>query len=254
MSLPMTSGAWRIVQAAAARRWRPSSGASWASSPTSRKRAPGMAFRGDLQPLDHHDRRVVAAHGVHRQCVGRGQGRTEATPRPGVRPGQRPSAHSRRRPPRARHRSRNGCRRGAAAAVRRSSGIRRGPRAAAPGGCAACRARDGEVFLLGTAMGLRPSGLSDALRSGKGRRGNHNCQQCKPRRLAEGRSRRKAGWGRGGVRYSSVTSRDGANPGVAAPCDAVSLHPWPPPTPAPGTSTALRRADGAAPRDRTLVG
>ena len=36
----------------------------------------GMALGGDLQTLDHHERRVIAAHGVHRQRVGRGQGRT----------------------------------------------------------------------------------------------------------------------------------------------------------------------------------
>ena len=40
-SLLMVSGAWRTVQAAAARLYRASSGASLASSPTSRKRAAG---------------------------------------------------------------------------------------------------------------------------------------------------------------------------------------------------------------------
>ena len=99
----------------------------------------GVALGGDLQTLDHHERRVIAAHGVNRQCVGRGQGTREATPRPGVRREQRPSAHRRRGRPRARRRSRNGCRRGAGASVRRNWGTRREPRGAAPGGCVACR-------------------------------------------------------------------------------------------------------------------
>ena len=38
-----------------------------ASSPISRKRAAGMAFGGDFQPVEDHLGRVVAAHGVDRQ-------------------------------------------------------------------------------------------------------------------------------------------------------------------------------------------
>ena len=33
-----------------------------------------VAFRRDLQSFNDHERRVIAAHGVHRQRVGRGQG------------------------------------------------------------------------------------------------------------------------------------------------------------------------------------
>ena len=74
-----------------------------------------MAFRRDLDAPDDAERRLIAAHGVHGQRVGRGQGRSEATPLPGLRREQRPSM---RRPPgrpRAHHNSRNGCRRDAAA-------------------------------------------------------------------------------------------------------------------------------------------
>ena len=139
MSLPMTSGAWRTVQAAPARLRRASSGASFASSPTSRKRARGMALGGDLQPVNHHAGRAIAAHGVHRQREGRGQ-RTRAHAAALRQTRTAPfSALPRPRRPRGRRSSRNGCRRGAGASVRRNSGTRRAPRAAAPHGCGACR-------------------------------------------------------------------------------------------------------------------
>src|SRR5271166_5111047 len=98
-----------------------------------------VAHGGDLQALYHHERRVIAAHGVNRQRVGCGQGRREATPLPGVRREPRPSAHPRPVQPRVRRRSRNGCRRDAAASAHRNWGTRRVPRGAAPRDCDACR-------------------------------------------------------------------------------------------------------------------
>ena len=56
----------------------------------------------------------------------------------------------------------------------RALGVRLG--AAAPDGLRRMPRRDGEVFLLGTAMGLRPSGLRDALRpegAGRSQSGNN---------------------------------------------------------------------------------
>ena len=50
MSLPMTSGAWRIVQAARRAGGALSSGSSCASSPTSRKRAPGWRSAAISRP------------------------------------------------------------------------------------------------------------------------------------------------------------------------------------------------------------
>ena len=82
-SLPMASGAWRTVQAAAAR-----------GVPRQQRRQPGlvadqqeagrgMAFGGDVEAL-HHDRgRMVAAHGIDRQGErDRGGGSVMAGPLP----------------------------------------------------------------------------------------------------------------------------------------------------------------------------
>ena len=76
MSLPITSGAWRIVQAAAARRMALRAAAQLGLVADQQEPRARVAFGGDLQSLDDHERRVIAAHGVHRQRVGRGQGRT----------------------------------------------------------------------------------------------------------------------------------------------------------------------------------
>ena len=72
MSLEIVSGAWRMVQAALARRCFASCGPRAASSPTSRKRAFGVALGGEFQPVENHAGRVIAAHGVDRQREGFG--------------------------------------------------------------------------------------------------------------------------------------------------------------------------------------
>ena len=79
MSLPMTSGAWRTVQAARARLCRASNAVSTGFVANQQEARRGMTFRGEFQPLHHHVRGVVAPHGIHREGERTGHGRDPAT-------------------------------------------------------------------------------------------------------------------------------------------------------------------------------
>jgi hypothetical protein len=105
---------------------------------------------------------------MDRSCEATGHGRTRSTPRPGLRPERHPGAASRLRPLRARRSVRSGCRYDAAAWSPRSSGIRRGPHAAAPDGCGACQHVTARFFSLEQPWDSAPSLTTYAPRTTRG--------------------------------------------------------------------------------------
>ena len=161
MSLPITSLAWRTVQMPAARVYLASSGATRALIADQQEARLRMAFGGEVQALDDEVRRMVPAHRIdgERERLGQHPPRGSIEVRQGgiarggwpvrVRREPCPSGFSGRQPPLPGHRNgRNGCIRGAAASIRRSSGIPPAPPPAAPGDCAACPAATARFFSL----------------------------------------------------------------------------------------------------------
>jgi hypothetical protein len=131
-----------------------------------------VTFGGDLQALNDHFGGLVAPHGIHGQGKRTGHrrpdGRTRATPGPGLRPGQRPAAASRLRPLRARRNGHNGCIRDGAASARHNSCIPRAPRASAPDGCDACPRATGRFFFSVRPWDSAPSLTTCASRTARG--------------------------------------------------------------------------------------